>query len=48
MIINPTLWASQIYSKKKQPMIPKIERISPSKWPEKSLKRLLQDIKKAK
>ena len=48
MIINPIQWPSQAYHKKEQPLIPRVKRISPSKWPEKSLKRLLQDIKKAK
>jgi len=48
VIINPIQWPSQHYPKKDKPMIPKVERIDPSKWPEKSLKRLLQDIKKLK
>ena len=48
MIVNPIQWQSQVYLKKEKPLIPKVERITPSNWPEKSLKRLLQDVKKLK
>jgi len=48
MIIAPIQWPSQLFPKKRKSLIPKVERIDPSKWPENSLKRLLRDIKKAK
>ena len=48
MIINPIQWPSIVYPKKEQPLIPRVKRITPTNWPDKSLKRLLQDIKKEK
>jgi len=48
VIINPIRWSSQVYLKKEKPLIPRVERITPPKWPDKALKRLLQDIKKEK
>jgi hypothetical protein len=48
VIITPIQWSSIVYPKKEQPLIPRVERITPLKWPDKALKRLLQDIKKEK
>jgi len=44
MNLPPIYWPSHLLPKRKKPLIKKVERKDPVKWPDEALKKLLKDL----